>query len=256
MDKTQNEGMNQPPNEVRAAADTEEYRRAEGVKHWNQLLEKNKRIEELEAENKAVKEEWAAHIEYHKTVVAKRNELEAEAARLKEEIALFFRTNVQAPRTAFERLAKAASKPYNSQPMVQSSVQSPEDKLTPEQEENISNWLNKEFLKQMGLNPDEEARTGKQIMDDIHKRANERLKSPSLVNDEWISVKERLPEKDERILVWYLHKLTGVGYAVCDFLRVNPGSGVKYWGAHHSERVTHWMPLPPAPKSEASKEEL
>jgi hypothetical protein len=83
MDKTQNEGMNQPPNEVRAAADTEEYRRAEGVKHWNQLLEKNKRIEELEAENKAVKEEWAAHIEYHKTVVAKRNELEAEVARLK-----------------------------------------------------------------------------------------------------------------------------------------------------------------------------
>jgi hypothetical protein len=87
------------------------------------------RIAELEAENKAVKEEWAAHIEYHKTVVAKRNELEAEAARLKEEIALFFRTNVQAPRTAFERLAKAASKPYNSPTVVQSSVQSP--KATP-----------------------------------------------------------------------------------------------------------------------------
>jgi hypothetical protein len=56
-------------------------------------------------------------------------ELEAEVARLKEEIALFFRTNVQAPRTAFERLAKAASKPYNSPTVVQSSVQSP--KATP-----------------------------------------------------------------------------------------------------------------------------
>lgn len=62
--------------------------------------------------------------------------------------------------------------------------------------------------------------------------------------DEWVSVETALPEKDGRYLAY-----------------VKPGSGLYDWGAHSliydsqngfgratHKHVTHWQPLPKAPK--------
>ena len=61
---------------------------------------------------------------------------------------------------------------------------------------------------------------------------------------EWISVEERLPDKDGKylayygrrgfIMLWYYHELEGV-------------FGFEHWD------VTHWMPLPEAPKGDEGK---
>jgi hypothetical protein len=59
---------------------------------------------------------------------------------------------------------------------------------------------------------------------------------------EWISVEERLPAEDVRVLVWLRkdHKTT---YTRIDTDRRLNGVWVRWY-----ESVTHWMPLPSAPK--------
>jgi hypothetical protein len=61
---------------------------------------------------------------------------------------------------------------------------------------------------------------------------------------EWISVEERLPAEDVRVLVWLRkdHKTT---YTRIDTDRRLNGVWVRWY-----ESVTHWMPLPSAPKGE------
>lgn len=61
---------------------------------------------------------------------------------------------------------------------------------------------------------------------------------------EWISVEERLPAEDVRVLVWLRkdHKTT---YIRIDTDRRLNGVWVRWY-----ESVTHWMPLPEAPKGE------
>lgn len=61
---------------------------------------------------------------------------------------------------------------------------------------------------------------------------------------EWISVDERLPAEDVRVLVWLRkdHKTT---YTRIDTDRRLNGVWVRWY-----ESVTHWMPLPSAPKGE------
>lgn len=58
---------------------------------------------------------------------------------------------------------------------------------------------------------------------------------------EWISVEERLPAEDVRVLVWLRkdHKTT---YTRIDTDRRLNGVWVRWY-----ESVTHWMPLPPIP---------
>lgn len=59
----------------------------------------------------------------------------------------------------------------------------------------------------------------------------------------WISVKERLPDEDVQVLV-YLH--SDRSYTTMDTDRLLNGKWVRLrWGAFD---VTHWMPLPEAPK--------
>lgn len=53
---------------------------------------------------------------------------------------------------------------------------------------------------------------------------------------QWTSVKDRLPERDRRVLV-YIPKMNG---SDCD-IQISKGWGV-------SKYVTHWMPLPEPPK--------
>ena len=62
---------------------------------------------------------------------------------------------------------------------------------------------------------------------------------------EWISVEERLPAEDVRVLVWLRkdHKTT---YTRIDTDRRLNGVWVRWY-----ESVTHWMPLPEPPKGDA-----
>lgn len=63
----------------------------------------------------------------------------------------------------------------------------------------------------------------------------------------WISVDERLPEYDERVLVYLDSKRS---YTKIDTDRIVRGRGVR-WG----NDITHWMPLPEAPKMKGGGKE-
>lgn len=60
---------------------------------------------------------------------------------------------------------------------------------------------------------------------------------------EWISVKDRLPEKDGFYLAWYTFKDGG---HACDIFYYNYG-----YSASLSSAITHWMFLPEPPKPES-----
>ena len=73
---------------------------------------------------------------------------------------------------------------------------------------------------------------------------NERLKNGVTVQ-EWISVKDRLPEPGERVLVC-------IG-AVFEAFIDSAGKWQRYYSAPLNEVLgepTHWMPLPQPPKGE------
>jgi hypothetical protein len=59
----------------------------------------------------------------------------------------------------------------------------------------------------------------------------------------WIPVSERLPEAQQRVLT-----ITDLGYIRTDCIRKRDG----HWfnEMFDPSTVTHWMPLPPAPKGE------
>lgn len=61
----------------------------------------------------------------------------------------------------------------------------------------------------------------------------------------WIPVTERLPEEDERVLVYLSPK--DFTYTRIDTDRLLFGKWTR-WG----KRVSHWMPLPQAPRKESS----
>ena len=54
---------------------------------------------------------------------------------------------------------------------------------------------------------------------------------------EWISVEERLPDQDGKYLVY-----TGRGFVLTAYYYETNAFGFEFWD------VTHWMPLPEAPK--------
>jgi hypothetical protein len=90
--------------------------------------------------------------------------------------------------------------------------------------------------------------------------------SPESLRPQWISVEERLPENG-RYLVFQKSFISG-GY--CDFatftqcysgLLGDPMNGKQLWyeydgeyGDYEVTNVTHWMPLPEAPKEERDGE--
>lgn len=63
--------------------------------------------------------------------------------------------------------------------------------------------------------------------------------TPTINPYEWISVEERLPEEDIRVLVWLN---TDRSYTKIDTDRRFEGKWVRW-----STDVTHWMPLPAPP---------
>lgn len=58
---------------------------------------------------------------------------------------------------------------------------------------------------------------------------------------EWISVKDRLPKNDNRVLV-YMHE-NRLSYTKIDTDRLVNGEWVRW-----SDTVTHWQPLPEPPE--------
>ena len=64
---------------------------------------------------------------------------------------------------------------------------------------------------------------------------------PSVVGDGWISVEDRLPIIDQAVLIFQSKVVPGT-YSKCGF--IEDCGNFKYY----LEDVTHWQPLPQAPK--------
>ena len=72
---------------------------------------------------------------------------------------------------------------------------------------------------------------------------------------EWIDVRDDLPKDDEAYLVaWTTNFMKGVFVGICTFdadYEMWDLASMKQWDIYRSEiKVTHWMPLPEAPKKE------
>ena len=92
-------------------------------------------------------------------------------------------------------------------------------------------------------------------------KAIEALEAPK---SSWVSVKDRLPDVWQEVLVFAIGKSEGFVYgayvfAMCKRVieRALPSSeGFETWSTpwhyfHADYEITHWMPLPPKPKEEA-----
>ena len=70
----------------------------------------------------------------------------------------------------------------------------------------------------------------------------------------WISVKDRLPEDEELVLILYKNGAMFVGYCgkqYCDFeRRWRIKTALNSTKLLNLGRVTHWMPLPEPPKED------
>lgn len=76
----------------------------------------------------------------------------------------------------------------------------------------------------------------------------EQLYEEGYRKQEWISVDERLPETNEEVLVY---SSVGKIYTAC-YIRVD---GIEFWFENIDgfREITHWMPLPEAPKMKGEK---
>ena len=73
------------------------------------------------------------------------------------------------------------------------------------------------------------------------------------VTCEWISVEDRLPEKNQAVLGWYKdNPFAGYTYGVVSW---NGKGWVFVYAQRYVTNVTHWMPLPKAPETKKTKEE-
>lgn len=72
--------------------------------------------------------------------------------------------------------------------------------------------------------------------------------------DKWISVKDRLPDEEQKVLCFTCDE----EIVVADFSHFSYDFGElgewHYWGIRPPEFVTHWMPLPQKPESEDDAE--
>lgn len=79
------------------------------------------------------------------------------------------------------------------------------------------------------------------------------LKAGSLAGekrkDEWISVKERLPERNQSVLVFAKNEIYALLYE-----RNDKWWGEAGWATTEKWGITHWMPLPEPPKESEDTE--
>ena len=65
---------------------------------------------------------------------------------------------------------------------------------------------------------------------------------------DWISVKDRLPEKNKSVIGWY--KDNPFSKFCPEVVSWNGKGWVFVYGRRYVTAVTHWMPLPEPPKEE------
>ena len=77
----------------------------------------------------------------------------------------------------------------------------------------------------------------------------ERLYNAGYRKQEWISVEERLPETNKKVLVCY----SNGSMDIAQYIRVD---GFELWFEEttFTKHITHWMPLPEAPKMKGGGE--
>ena len=75
----------------------------------------------------------------------------------------------------------------------------------------------------------------------------------STARNGWMSVEDRLPEKNQAVLGWYKdNPFAGYTYGVVSW---NGKGWVFVYAQRYVTNVTHWMPLPKAPETKKTKEE-
>ena len=89
-------------------------------------------------------------------------------------------------------------------------------------------------------------------------RCYELAKRLESAQPKWISVEERLPEDDVNVLIYAASEKDGVDsvIAITNYTHSMHGFNIEGWRSpwqycFWERKVTHWMPLPEAPKEEA-----
>lgn len=72
---------------------------------------------------------------------------------------------------------------------------------------------------------------------------------PPHANNGWISIKDRLPNKDGKYLVHYQTQVLCDGGYLPKFDVVNYSSCIRHFDFYHNH-ITHWQELPESPKEQ------
>ena len=79
-----------------------------------------------------------------------------------------------------------------------------------------------------------------EIQKDTAERIVDRMMDHDVTVQEWISVKDRLPEDSANVLVCHKNGL----------VTTNAWLGANWWFKNERNPITHWMPLPQPPEGE------
>lgn len=109
------------------------------------------------------------------------------------------------------------------------------------------------YAQQLGIQADHLISNGVTIQDDHHWATEQAYKNGYADGQpKWISVEERLPTPYERVLVCRGDLRSENKFICVEYLTVCYGETTMWGGDYETwkSKVTHWMPLPEAPKGE------
>jgi hypothetical protein len=92
-------------------------------------------------------------------------------------------------------------------------------------------------------------KTAENIINKGYRKQSEPFSCGHEKGSEWISVEERLPEKEDDYLVY-----TTAGFIETDRFSVSEDKDVDGYWFELDDYVTHWMPFPEAPKVKGGAE--